>query len=96
MLTPELRQSLAGWTLPAGGPLLDRIERMVRPALWKGAFDSDAVLFGLQYHLSGEQDTSELAELAGIRAADHVAEEIGRMRGPLGKRAPRRCQAWRN
>jgi len=73
---PELDDVLAGWTLPEGTDLLDRVERMIRPALLAGYFGKSFTRFvsGLQYHLGGAQDTRELADLAGISPSDHVLD----------------------
>lgn len=32
----DIEEMIARWTLPVGGPLLDRIERMIEPTLWSG------------------------------------------------------------
>ena len=58
MFSPMLRAIIDGWRLPDGGPLLPRIEAMIRPALISGHFGSSATLIvgGIQYHL-GERET---------------------------------------
>lgn len=75
---------LAAWTLPEGGDLLERVERMIRPALLAGCFGTSTTRFvaGLQYHLGGAQDTRELAELARVSAADHVLDVCCFIGGP--------------
>lgn len=80
----ELDEILSGWTLPDGDDLLDRIERMIRPALLAGHFGASFTRFvsGLQYHLGGAQDTRELAELAGITDADRVIDICCFIGGP--------------
>jgi ubiquinone/menaquinone biosynthesis C-methylase UbiE len=61
--------------LPEGESLLERLEKMVRPFLLARFLgDGTRVVAGLQYHLCGTQDTTELAELAGIRQDDHVLD----------------------
>jgi SAM-dependent methyltransferase len=83
-LTP-LDAVLAAWTLPQeGGSLQDRIERMIRPALWAGYFGRSTTRFvaGLQYHLGGAQDTRELAALAGLAATDRVLDVCCFIGGP--------------
>jgi len=84
MKTPTLDNVLDGWKLPDGPDLLARLEEMVRPALLAGHFGRSTTRFvsGLQYHLGGAQDTRELAELAGLRSADHVLDVCCFIGGP--------------
>ncbi|HEY40525.1 MAG TPA: methyltransferase domain-containing protein [Dehalococcoidia bacterium] len=84
MTTSELDKIVKNWQLPEGGPLLDRIERMILPAVMEGRFlaSPTATVCGLQYHLGGEQDTAELAELAAITADDHVLDVCCYLGGP--------------
>jgi SAM-dependent methyltransferase len=72
------------WSLPDGGNLQDRLETMIRPALFAGHFGQSATRYvsGLQYHLGGAQDTAELASLADISAADHVLDVCCFIGGP--------------
>lgn len=81
---PPLNEVLAGWRLPEGDDLFDRIERMIRPALLGGYFGSSYTRFvaGLQYHLGGAQDTRELAELAEVSSSDHVLDVCCFIGGP--------------
>jgi ubiquinone/menaquinone biosynthesis C-methylase UbiE len=84
MTTPELQKVLDNWQLPKDGPLLGRIEQMMRPALMKGLFGSQTeILCGLQYHLGGEQDTTELAQLAALTADDHLLDVCSYIGGPV-------------
>jgi SAM-dependent methyltransferase len=80
----ELNEVIQNWQLPEGGTLLDRIERMIQPAVMEGRFlaSPTATVCGLQYHLGGEQDTAELAELAAITAADHILDVCCYLGGP--------------
>jgi len=75
---------LADWTLPEGDDLLDRVERMVRPALLAGHFGKSFTRFvcGLQYHLGGAQDTQELARFADLSDADSVLDVCCFIGGP--------------
>jgi len=77
--TSELDETVRNWQLPEDGRLLDRIERMIRPAVMDSRFlaSPTATVCGLQYHLGGEQDTAELAELAAITADDRVDFRMG-------------------
>jgi len=82
--TPELQEVIDNWQLPEGGTLLDRIERMIQPAIMDGRFlaSPTATVCGLQYHLGGEQDTAELAELTAITADDYVLDVCCYLGGP--------------
>lgn len=84
MTTSELDEILRNWQLPKGRTLLDRIERMIQPAVLNGRFlvSPTATVCGLQYHLSGEQDTEELTELAAITTNDHVLDVCCYLGGP--------------
>lgn len=74
----------AAWQLPAGDTLLERVERMVHPDILSGRFGDDATIIalGLQYHLGGQQDTTELAELCGIGPHERVLDTCCFMGGP--------------
>lgn len=76
MMKAEFQEIMNNWKLPDGGTLLERIEKMIRPALWAGYFGSSAARFvcGLQYHLGGEKDTEDLARLASLTSNDHVLD----------------------
>ncbi|MHC4469349.1 MAG: SAM-dependent methyltransferase [Planctomycetota bacterium] len=80
----ELDQILAGWELPEGPNLLDRLEEMIRPALLAGHFGESFTRFvsGLQYHLGGAQDTRELADLARLSPSDHILDVCCFVGGP--------------
>lgn len=84
MVKPELRGIIDEWKLPDGGPLLRRIERMIHPALMGGHFGSSPTLIvcGLQYHLGGERDTEELANLASLTPDDRVLDVCCFLGGP--------------
>ena len=86
-----LEQVLAGWKLPDGDDLLDRVERMIRPALLAGHFGSShtRIVSGLQYHLGGAQDTDELAALARLSSSDHVLDVCCFIGGPAVQLADR-------
>lgn len=76
MIKPELQEIIDNWQLPDGEPLLERIEKMIRPVLMAGHFGSSptVIVSGLQYHLGGEKDTEELADFASITSNDHVLD----------------------
>lgn len=84
MTTSDLDEIVRSWQLPEDGTLLDRIERMIEPAVMDGRFlaSPTATVCGLQYHLGGEQDTAELAVLAAITADDHVLDVCCYLGGP--------------
>jgi SAM-dependent methyltransferase len=84
MTIPGLQEVIDNWQLPEGGALLNRIERMIQPVVMDGKFltSPTATVCGLQYHLGGEQDTAELAELAAITANDHVLDVCCYLGGP--------------
>jgi ubiquinone/menaquinone biosynthesis C-methylase UbiE len=62
--------------LPSGEFLVDRINEIVRPALFAGYFGVSItrMVTGIQYHLGGEIDTRELAELVGVTPEDLVLD----------------------
>lgn len=63
--------------------LLERLERMIQPALISGAFTLSATrVCGLQYHLGGAQDTEDLATLASITSSDRVLDVCCFLGGP--------------
>jgi len=80
----NLEDLMAQWRLPEGDDLLDRLERMIYPALWSGHFGSSytRMVTGLQYHLGGAQDTEQLATLAGVSSADQVLDVCCFLGGP--------------
>jgi len=84
VIDTDLEKILAHWSLPEDVPLLDRIERMIEPALWSGCFtrSTTARVSGLQYHLGAALDTTELAELAGVTAEDWVLDVCCFLGGP--------------
>jgi len=84
MIKPELQEVIDDWQLPDGERLLERIERMIRPTLMDGYFDSSptAIVCGLQYHLGGERDTEELAHLASLTSSDRVLDVCCYLGGP--------------
>ena len=57
---------------------------MIQPALWAGCFGTSVILIvsGLQYHLEGERDTEELAELASVDPDDRVLDACCFLGGP--------------
>ena len=57
---------------------------MIQPAVMDGRFlaSPTATVCGLQYHLGGEQDTIELADLATLTADDHVLDVCCYLGGP--------------
>lgn len=78
-------QQVAGlWRLPEGDSIQERLERMVRTALLQGYFGHSytRLLSGLQYHLGGTQDTTELATLAALTPKDHVLDVCCFIGGP--------------
>jgi len=85
MTTSDVLKIVRNWQLPEGGTLLDRIERMIQSAVMDGRFlaSPTATVCGLQYHLGGEQDTAELANLAAITADDHVLDVCCYLGGPV-------------
>lgn len=84
MAISELDKIIKDWQLPEDGRLLDRIERMIQSAVTDGRFlaSPTATVCGLQYHLGGEQDTAELAELAAVTADDRVLDVCCYLGGP--------------
>lgn len=84
MIKPELREIIDNWQLADGGPLLERIDRMIHRTLMDGHFGSSPTLIvcGLQYHLGGEKDTEELASLASLTSNDHVLDVCCYLGGP--------------
>jgi len=84
MIDSKLRETIDNWKLPDGGSLLERIERMIHPTLMHGHFGSSPTLIvcGLQYHLGGERDTEELADLASLTYNDHVLDVCCYLGGP--------------
>jgi len=91
----DLDALLSHWTLPGDGPLLDRIERLIEPVLLSGYFTQSSTcrVCGVQYHLGGAQDTTELAELAGVKEKDLVLDVCCFLGGPAVQLASTvRCQ----
>jgi len=43
---PALAEVLSAWKLPQGMELLERLERMIRPALWEGHFGESTTRHG--------------------------------------------------
>jgi SAM-dependent methyltransferase len=84
MIDQELQDFMNSWSLPEGSNLQDRLETMVRPALFASHFGNSFTSYvsGLQYHLGGAQDTAELASLAGISADDHILDVCCFIGGP--------------
>ena len=84
MIKPELRQIIDNWQLPDGGLLLERIDRMIHRTLMDDHFGSSPtlILCGLQYHLGGEKDIEELANLAALTSSDHVLDVCCFIGGP--------------
>lgn len=84
MIEPELQKIIDNWQLPDGEALLERIDRMIHRTLMDGHFGSSPTLTvgGVQYHLGGENDTQELAELASITSTDYVLDVCCFLGGP--------------
>jgi ubiquinone/menaquinone biosynthesis C-methylase UbiE len=84
MSEKDFRGVIADWQLPRGESLLSRVEKMIRPALLRGYFGASYTRFvsGLQYHLGGELDTTELAVLANITSNDRVLDVCCFIGGP--------------
>lgn len=84
MREKEFQKIIADWQLPEGESLLGRVEKMIRPTLLKGYFGSSYTRFvsGLQYHLGGEVDTAELANLAHVTSNNHVLDVCCFIGGP--------------
>ena len=84
MVQLELQDMMDSWSLPDGSDLQDRLEAMIRPALFAGHFGTSFTrcVSGLQYHLGGAQDTVELASLADISVDDHVLDVCCFIGGP--------------
>lgn len=98
MINAKLAKIIEAWQFPhLDDPeaCLPAIERMIFPTLIEGFFGSSPTLIvsGLQYHLGGEQDTKELARLAGISHNDHVLDVCCFLGGPAIQLAKSfRCQ----
>lgn len=84
MIKPELQEIIDNWQLPDGGLLLERIEKIIYPTLLDGHFASSptAIVSGIQYHLGGERDTEELANLASLTSSVHVLDVCCYLGGP--------------
>ena len=84
MTEQTLERIMDTWSLPGGSNLQQRLETMIRPALLAGHFGKSYTrcVAGMQYHLGGEQDTTELASLAGISADDNVLDVCCFIGGP--------------
>jgi len=84
MVDTKLQNIMDSWSLPDGSNLQDRLEKMIRPALFAGHFGKSYTrcVAGLQYHLGGAQDTTELATLANVSANDHVLDVCCFIGGP--------------
>jgi ubiquinone/menaquinone biosynthesis C-methylase UbiE len=87
MINAKLAKIIETWQSPhldGPGSCLPAIEKMIFPALVQGFFGSSPTLIvsGLQYHLGGEQDTKELARLAGISHSDKVLDVCCFLGGP--------------
>lgn len=80
----EFARYLAAWKVTADGPLQERLEQVVAPALQAGVFGTSAptVLSGLQYHLGGAVETRDLARLASLSAQDSVLDVCCYLGGP--------------
>ena len=70
--------------MPPGEFLIDRINEMVRPALFAGYFGVSItrMVTGVQYHLGGEIDIRDLAELVGVTSKDLVLDVCSFLGGP--------------
>lgn len=84
MINPELREIVRSWKLSNNGSLLERIDRMISTTLMGGYFGKSPTLIvcGSQYHLGGEKDTEELADLASVTPNDHVLDVCCFLGGP--------------
>jgi len=63
---------------------IEAVEKMIQPALLEGHFGTSytRIVSGLQYHLCGELDTRELAELTNIKPDDIILDECCFIGGP--------------
>jgi SAM-dependent methyltransferase len=84
MAKSESTKLMQSWIFPGVGTLQNRIDEMIRPAVMAGCFITSptAMVGGLQYHLGGEEDTRQLAELAGISRQDSVLDVCSYLGGP--------------
>jgi len=77
-------EALENMKFSPGDNSIEAIEKMIQPALFKGLFGTSytRIVSGLQYHLCGELDTRELAQLANIQPDDIILDECCFIGGP--------------
>jgi ubiquinone/menaquinone biosynthesis C-methylase UbiE len=80
----EIMEAINNWELPEGDSLTQRINEMILPTLVKGFFGTSSTMIvgGVQYHLGGERDTEELANLAKITSSDRILDVACFLGGP--------------
>jgi hypothetical protein len=80
----EILETIDNWELPEGNSLTQRINEMIRPTLMKGFFGTSPTMIvgGVQYHLGGERDTEELANLVKIISSDRILDVACFLGGP--------------
>ena len=73
----KIDETLENMKFSPGDNFIEAVEKMIQPALFKGYFGTSytRIVSGLQYHLCGELDTRELAELTNIKPDDIILDE---------------------
>ncbi len=91
----EIQKAINDMEFISGENFNQSVEKMIQPILFKGFFGTSytRIVSGLQYHLSGEHDTRELADLAKITSKDIILDECCFIGGPALQIAEEyRCQ----
>jgi len=80
----KIDKALDNMKFTPGDSFIEAVERMVQPVLLEGLFGTSytRIISGLQYHLCGEFDTRELADLAGVKSDDIVLDQCCFIGGP--------------
>jgi SAM-dependent methyltransferase len=73
----KIEEALENMKFSPDDNFFEAVDKMIQPALLKGFFGTSytRIVSGLQYHLCGELDTHELAELANIKSDDIILDE---------------------
>jgi SAM-dependent methyltransferase len=80
----KINEALENMKFSPNDNFIEAVEKMIQPALFKGHFGTSytRIVSGLQYHLCGELDTRELAELTNIKSDDIILDECCFIGGP--------------
>ena len=73
----KINEALENMKFSPDENFIESVERMIQPVLFKGYFGTSytRIVSGLQYHLCGELDTRELADLTNIKPDDIILDE---------------------